>query len=122
VLKHEVSVYSKGMSETTTGTKKTNHLVKTAVIIISATSLAVALLNYRGLDSINSIYTTEYKNCVNLMGNTPKAMTACSESLKAVKEQSNRIYYGVMIGLGLPVIYFGSKFILNSVEAKKARE
>jgi len=56
------------------------------------------------------------------MGNTPKAMTACSESLKAVKEQSNRIYYGVMIGLGLPVIYFGSKFILNSVEAKKARE
>lgn len=114
-------MYSSGMSERVLDVKRLQHLIKVSVIILSLASLVVALLNYKNLSSVSTAYIKEHRECVATLGNTPEAIVSCGGWMEAVNKQSDRVFYGVVIGLGLPIVFFGSKILVEYLAPRKSQ-
>ena len=99
--------------------KRLKYLIRTAVILLSLISLVIALLNYKNLSSVSTVYIKEHKECVATLGNTPEAIVSCGGWMEAVNKQSDRVFYGVVIGLGLPTIFFGIKALVEYLAPRK---
>lgn len=101
------------MSERILDVKRLQYLIRISVILLSLISLVIAFLNYKTLSTVSTYYIKEHRSCVATLGNTPEAVVICGGNLEAIGKQSDRVFYGVVIGLGLPFVFFGSKILVE---------
>lgn len=90
---------------------------KIIVIVISLISLSYAVFVHSRLEEINKTYVREIYRCMDLFaGNNPEKY--CDHWHKYLGDANNAVVYGYLLGIGLPVLFFGGRFVIDYIAPK----